>query len=450
MKPNLAATPKKKRRKTRAWLRTLKDSGLVYGLGVLLIVLATWFTFQFVEPAPPRSLTIATGSADGAYRFFAQRLKRRLAEEHVELNILETDGSVDNLQRLKNDSVDVAFLQSGLARAETYPQLDSLGALYYEPVWIFTRTGLTINRLDGLVGKNVAVGGSGSGSRIVASRLLEANEMSEEDVLFSDLSGLSAVAALERGDIDALISVASVSAPMITALLGSDKAQLATLSRSPAYARREPWLTHLTLPEGAVNLARNIPAKSVDLLAVKATLVASDELHPALRDLLLQAADSVFSEATVLSAANEFPATSGADFPLAAGAKRYYEQGPPFLQRYLPFWIANLVDRLKLLAIPLLALLLPLSRMLPPAYRWTVRKKIFRWYEQVQDLDQAASDEQTTDTLAHFKTALMAIEDEVRDVEVPLGYAHELYVLRQHIDLLIRQIDHRMSTDALG
>ena len=258
-------------------------------------------------------------------------------------------------------------------------------------------------------------------------------------------SGLKAVVALRNGDVDALFSVASISAPMIRALLHIPEVRLLSLERAPAYARREAWLSHLTLPEGVVDLATNIPATTIDLLAVNATLVSTKSLHPALRDLLLQAADEVFSEATVFSRSNEFPKAVGSDFALASAAERYYEFGPPFLQRYLPFWIANLVDRLKLLALPLLALLLPLSRLLPPAYRWSVRKKIYRWYDEVQRLDLETSEDPSPKNLELCKRELVRIENEVREVEVPLGYAHELYGLRQHIDLLRRQIDHRLS-----
>jgi len=438
---------KKKHRgkKKPAWFRTLKESGLVYGIGAFVVALATWFTFQFVEPAPPRSLSIATGNADGAYREFARQLQARLAADDVNLQIVETDGSVDNLNRLNKREVDVAFIQSGLADAADYPQLESLGALYYEPVWIFTGMNFPLSRLSDLSGKRVATGGAGSGSRLVASQLLESNGLTEQTVTLVDESGRQAIESLETGNVDAVISVASVSAPMIQALLNSDKARLSTLVRAPAYARREPWLTHLTLPEGVVDLQKNIPPTTIDLLAVNATLVASDELHPALRDLLLQAADDVFSRATVLSGTDEFPQARGSEFPLSAAAERYYEFGPPFLQRYLPFWIANLVDRLKLLALPLLALLLPLSRLLPPAYRWSVRKKIYRWYDQVQELDQSSNDNEDSDNLTRCLGELLRIENDVREVEVPLAYANELYVLRQHIELLTRQIHQRLS-----
>jgi len=433
-------------RKLPTWLRSLKESGLVYGFGALLIAGATWFTYQFVEPAPPRTFSIATGSVDGAYRSFADALKTELKKEDVELIAVQSAGSVDNLQRLNSGEVDVAFMQSGLANAADYPQFESLGSMYYEPVWLFTQRGQKVDRLNELVGARIAVGGAGSGSQMVARHLLNINKLGADQVTLLEESGMNAVDALEAGEIDALISVASVSAPMIQALLESDNVELATLSRAPAYARRAPWLTHLTLPEGVIDLSRNIPDADIDLLAVNATLVTTTDLHPALRDLLLRAADTVFSDATVLSGVDEFPKPVGSEFTLAAEASRYYEFGPPLLQRYLPFWIANLVDRLKLLALPLLALLLPLSRMLPPAYRWTVRKKIYRWYDEVQNIDQSASDDQTKQNLHVCLSKLLQIENDVREVEVPLGYAHELYALRQHIELLLRQIDLRLQS----
>ncbi len=431
------------------WMRTLKESGLVYGLAALFLAAGIWIAFLFVEPAPPRGLSIATGSTDGAYLGFGEDLKQELALDDVEMNVIETNGSVDNLQKLHNGEVDVAFLQSGLASADEYPDLLSLGSVYFEPVWIFTRKGLVVDRLNELAGARIAVGGAGSGSRIVAKRLLESNRLDGTQVELLDESGSSAIALLEVGEIDALVSVASVNAVMIQALLASTKVELVSLSRAAAYARREPWLTHLTLPEGVIDLNRNVPSATVNLLAVNATLVTSSKLHPALRELLVRGADTVFSHSTVLSRVGEFPSAIGSEFPLASAAARYYESGPPFLQRFFPFWVANIIDRLKLLALPLLALLLPLSRMLPPAYRWTVRKKIYRWYEEVQTLDQSAFDDRAENNLQRCLSELYRIEDEVRDVEVPLGYAHELYVLRQHIELLQQQIEQRWAKLAI-
>ncbi len=429
------------RKKKPAWRRSLQASGLIYGLGLVVVAIATWFTFQFVEPAPPKSLSIASGSTDGAYYRFALQLREQLAVHDVDLNVLVTEGSVDNLEQLSSGGVDVAFIQSGLAKSEDYPDFESLGAMYYEPLWIFGRKERAAPLLLDLKGKVVAAGGKGSGTRRVAQRLLENNALSEADVTLSLQAGNEAIEALRAGDVDAIMSVSSISSPLVETLLSDPSILLENISRAPAYARREPWLTHLILPEGVIDLAQNLPNTSVNLLSVNATLVGTESLHPALRDLLLLAADTIFSEATLLSDAEQFPSAQGSDFPVSAQAKRYHEHGAPFLQRYLPFWVANLVDRLKLLALPLIALLLPLSRMLPPAYRWTIRKKVYRWYEEVQDLDQAAHEDGVgADELQFCWNELRRIESDVRRVEVPLGYAYELYALRLHVDLVKGQV----------
>ncbi len=438
----MTTQPPKKR--VPAWRRALRESSMTFGLGILLVVVATWFTFQFIEPAPPRQLSIATGNADGAYRQYGYAMREQLAAHDVTLNVIETDGSVDNLQRLEEGTVDIAFVQSGLSNEAQHPNFESLGALYFEPIWVFTRADFPLQRLNELKDKRVASGGAGSGTRSVALSLLSDNGINASDVTLTTHAGMRAVAALQSGEIDATISVAAINAPMIETMLNDPKLALASIARAPAYARRAPWLTHLTLPEGVLDLARNVPSRSIDLLAVNATLVATDELHPALRDLILLAADQVFSDASLLSSGGQFPSAKGSDFPISAQAERYHEHGPPFLQRYLPFWVANLVDRLKLLALPLIALLLPLSRMMPPAYRWTVRKKIYRWYEEVQDLDQSASENMASTNLQHCMNELLRIENDVRNVEVPLSYAYELYGLRHHIELLTGQIRQRL------
>ncbi len=437
-----------KRSQPPAWRRSLRESSLTFGLGFVLVALAIWFTFQFIEPAPPRQLSIATGNSDGAYYRFAGLLKAQLAEHDVTLNIIETDGSVDNLEQLSSGTADVAFIQSGLASPDDYPAFESLGALYYEPLWVFSRKERPFLQLADLNGSVVAVGGKGSGTRRVAARLLADNGLTDSDITLTLESGKAAAEALRAGQVDAMFSVSSINSPVIEALLIDPDIVLVSISRAPAYARREPWLTHLILPEGVMDLAKNLPDNTVNLLAVNATLIGKDTLHPALRDLLLLAADTVFSKATLLSDAEQFPSATGSDFPLSSQAKRYHEHGPPFLQRYLPFWIANLVDRLKLLALPLVALLLPLSRLLPPAYRWTVRKKIYRWYDEVQELDQTANHTQAQDDLNYCLGELLRIENEVRQVQVPLGYAHELYALRQHIELLKDQISTRLQNVA--
>ncbi|MFK7890927.1 MAG: TAXI family TRAP transporter solute-binding subunit [Granulosicoccus sp.] len=433
------------------WRRNLKEGSLVYGVGALLVAAAFWVTFQFVEPAPPRSLTIATGSPEGAYWRFAKKLQMQLAEHDVELELISTDGSVENLDKLANAQVDVAFLQSGLASADDYPSLQSLGALYNEPLWIFIKDRPNpIERITELTGLKIAIGGVGSGTRLVAEHLLALNRLDDTQLDISELSGSVAAQALIAGEIDVLMSVSSIQTPIIQQLLQQPDVGLVSLDRARAYSRRTQWITELELPEGIIDLNRNTPDRDMRLLAVNATLAGTDDLHPALRDLLLQAVDTVFSESSILSPLDTFPKADGGDFAVAAATRRYYEQGPPLLQRYLPFWIANLIDRLKLLALPLFALMLPLSKVLPPAYKWTVRKKIYRWYDEVQEIDQTAGDEPSMQKLSEYYQRLLRIEENVREIEVPLSYAHELYSLRLHLDLLQGKIGKRLKDNQIA
>ena len=434
------------RKRLKRRLKTLLPSLAVYGGTALLIAVALWVTYQFVEPAPPDTLVMATGSPEGAYHAFGRELAGEFAKEGVKLELRESAGSVENLALLESDEeVKVAFLQSGIASAADHPDLRGLASVDFEPLWLFSNMDTRLRRIGDLAGLRVAVGAEGSGTRQVALQLLADNALSEPDITLLPLSGSKAVDALLDGSIDAALTISSANAAMVERLLLEPDIQLMNVTRAEAYARRYPWFSHLTLPRGVIDLALDRPSEDIELIAVAATLVATEDLHPALGDLMMRAAAKVAARDTLFSRSGRFPSPDFLDFPVSADAQRYYKYGVPFLLRYLPFWAANLVDRLKLLALPLLALLLPLSRMLPPAYRWTVRKKVFRWYDEVQSIDQSASQDSSPAALKRCLVELRRIEDEAREIEVPLGYANELYVLRQHVDLLIQQIERRLG-----
>ena len=430
--PNVPQQPKK--------TRSLADTLKIYGGAFLIAAAAFFFTYQFVQPAPPDTLTMATGRTDGAYYALAQEFKKELAKEKIELTILETNGSIDNIERLNSNQAQVAFIQSGVVDSANHPELQGLGSLYFEPVWVFVRKGNGVERLNQLGGAKIAVGEAGSGTRSVADAILADNQLNATNISIFELSGMDAVNAFKQDQLDVIFSVGSYNATSIQAMLNEADAELLNFRRAPAYAKRLPYLSSMILPEGVVDLHSNIPPQDVALISAAATLVAHNDLHPALNDLLLQISARLFSQSTLFSEAGQFPSAAFVDFPISPEAQRFYKSGAPFLQRYLPFWAATLLDRLKVMLVPLLALLIPLFKILPPTYRWTVRKKIYKWYDEIQIIDQSANELVTEDNLELCLANLDKIEDEVRTVEVPLGYAYELYVLRQHIDLLARQI----------
>jgi TRAP transporter TAXI family solute receptor len=403
---------------------------------ILLALAGCLVAWQFVNPAPPDTITIATGQPGGAYLLFAERYQAILAREGITLNILETAGSVENLQLLEKDSADLAFIQGGTADAANAPDLVSLASLYYEPLWIFYSGTDTLTRLTQLQSRRIATGKPGSGTQAVAMALLEDNRLQINPGEVLSVGGQEAAEALVSGKVDAAFFVASVQSPLVQKLLRQQGIQLMSFERADAYTRLHRFLSRITLPEGTIDLQENIPPRDTILLAATANLVAHSDFHPALVGLILQAAEEVHRAGGLFASPGDFPNDRYLDFPLDDGARRFFKHGPPFLQRYLPFWTANLLDRLKIMLIPLLTLLIPLAKIMPPTYRWQVRKKVYRWYRELKSLDFEHPEQLSSEALHTSIQKLDAIEEEVRKVTIPLSYSDELYNLRLHIDLV--------------
>lgn len=424
----------------------LRDHLHIFGPAIAITLLGFLLAFQFVQPAPPARITIATGGLEGAYSLFGQRYREIIKREDIQLEVLNTKGSVENISLLESGKADIAFVQGGTEQASRGDELISLGSLYFEPIWVFHRSSLSLDRLTGLQEKRVAIGPEGSGTRAVALQLLSDNAITPSNTRLIELSGRPAADALLKGDIDAAFFVASPRSPVVRALLDSTEISLMSFNRADAYARLHRYLSTVVLPEGVINLEHNLPRRETRLLAASANLVAHKDLHPALVDLLLQAASEVHGEGGWFEEQGQFPAAQFLAFPLSKEAKRFYKFGPPLLQRYLPFWAATLVDRLKVMLLPLLALMIPLFKVMPPIYRWRIRSRIYRWYREVLAIDRRSDVPGADIDVAMGE--LDAIEEDVSKVSVPLSYAEELYDLRLHIGLVrekLKQLESNPS-----
>lgn len=431
--------------------RTFKEICKIYGLGFVLVVIALVVAYQFVAPAPPSTLTIATASKEGAYYSFGQKYKEYFAKENIELQVIETSGSVENIQLLKDKKVEVAFVQGGVGNSNDAPQLKGLASLYLEPLFIFARRGLKVSTLSDLRGKKIAIGPEGSGTREIVLTLLEDNEMDKEgEVEILPLAGQDGAHALMAGKIDALFIVTSPTTPLVGDLFNDPLLELVNLKRAKSYSILHSRLSHVVLHEGVIDMARNIPEVDINFIAPAATLVANETLHPALIDMLMQVAADVHKDKTILGAEETFPSSDYLDFPLDNEAERYFKHGPPLLQRYLPFWAASLIDRLKFMLLPLIALLVPLMKILPPTYRWRIRSRIYRWYDELHELDVVTGKSRSESALTEALQQIEKMEEDVRVVEVPLSYAEELYNLRLHIDLLRKQWTQELRELELG
>lgn len=413
-------------------------------LGVCLAALILTY-MRYVEPPPPRAIVIASGSKTGAYYQFARRYADELRKEGLALDVRETAGSVENLRLLADDrsGVAVAIVQSGVAGPDDCERLLALGSLYREPLWVFYRGDRPLDRLSQLAGKRIGVGPPGSGTHAVAMQLLAANGLAESSAADSRSRATlandpvtDAARAIRDGRLDAAFFVAAPEADYIRDLLHDQTVHLLSFAQQEAYHRRFRFLSAVTFPTGLVDLGQNVPTHDVALLAPTAELVIRRDLHPALVPLLLTVATRVHARGDELSRPGEFPSAAYTDIPVSEDAKHFYKSGPPVLQRLLNFWAASLVDRAKVMLIPVIVLLMPLLRTAPPLVRWRMRRKVYLWYSALREIDEKVATgltgPQIDDELDHVR----AIENQVTFVEVPLSYMKEFYHLRLHLTML--------------
>ncbi len=414
---------------------------------LLLALGAFWLAAQFIKPAPPDRLTISTGGEGGAYQRFAASYKEVLARYGIALVEKSSAGSIENLQRLRNPEfeVDAAFIQGGTARPRDVDELVALGDFYYEPLWIFYREGALQggDKLLDLRGKRVAVGAAGSGTQQLAMELLAANGLDAANTRLIEVGGLDLVERLRKNALDVVFVVGPTQSSVVWSLLYTPGVRLMSLTHAEAYTRRFPYLSRLVLPRGAIDLTQDIPPHDVQLVSSTATLLLREDTHPALVDLLMQAAGEVHGKPGVFQKPGEFPRAGHNEFPLSKEAERYYKSGKPFLQRYLPFWAATLIDRMVVMLLPLVAVLVPLFRFAPQLYGWRVRSRIYRRYGELKFLESEVEEEPARHSRAEWLEKLDRIDADASRIRTPLAFANMLYTLRQHIDLVREMILRR-------
>jgi TRAP transporter TAXI family solute receptor len=428
---------------SRPFSSALMESGKVWIVILAVVALGFVVTYQFVEPPPPRTLRIATGAKEGAYYAFAQKYAALLAHDGITLEIVSTAGSMENLGLLKKGEVSLALVQGGSTASGDGGELQSLGSMFLEPVWIFTAQQKTIKRLAELKGKRIAVGASGSGTHLLAMRMLGADGMGESDATFIREDSAASVRLLLDGKIDGAFFVVSPAAPFIGELLRQPGVELVSFSRTRAYTHAFPYLTAVTLSEGVLDLATNSPPRDTQLLAAAANLVARNDLNSSLVPALLNALTEVHQPGGVLEQKKQFPSLDFTDLQINDDARRYIANGPSFLYRWLPYGTAVFLDRLKIMLLPFIALMIPLFRVAPQLYRWRVRSKIYRWYATVREIEIRAHENAIASELEPAVIRLHELEKEVASVSVPLSYTGELYHLRLHIHLIAEELASR-------
>ena len=405
----------------------------------LFIAIVVGLIYWLVDPAPPKTITISAGQPDSSFYVIAEEYAKILARSGITLKVLPSDGSVQNLERLLDPKqhVDLALVQGGIATKEQASKLMSLGSVTYVPIVVFYRgKGLTL--LSQLEGKRIAIGREGSGTRMLSLTLLEANGIypgGDTQLLPSD--GMQAATQLVSNEADAVfLSGDSATRGLMLRLLRVPGISVMDFKESSAYTRLFPYLDDIELPAGVLDLGRRIPPDTVHLIAPTVELIARPSLHPALSDLLIEAAQEVHGMAGLLQRAGQFPSPVAHEFPISEDASRYYRSGKSFLYRALPFWLANIANRALLLLLPVAVLIFPSLRLVPALYRWRVRSRIYRYYGALIAVERGAMKIKNEDERRALLVELDYIEESLDTLKLPLAHTDALYVLREHVSFV--------------
>ena len=425
----------------------VRELAMIAGPALLVCLGAVWLAFQFVEPAPPKVVKMTTGSETGGYFKFGQRYAELMKAQGIKLEIATSAGSIENIKRLNDPATGfkLGLVQGGISNSELSPDLVSIGRVFLEPLWVFHRAADRVERLSDLKGRRLAVGADGSGTRQLAETLLKSNQVTIENSRLAPLSGQNAVDALLESEVDAIFLAFAPEAPLIQQLLRDDRLQLMNFVQSEAYTRLFPYLTHVVLPQGVVDLEKNIPPQDVSLVAAQAALVARKDLHPALAELLVDAATAVHSKGSVFQRLKDYPKGIDPEYPMSEDAERIYKSGQPFFRRFLPFWLANFIERMIVLVVPLATIFIPVFKLVPWLYQWRINQRLLYWYGQLKALEKRTGPGRSAQIMAEHHHEIDRIEEAVSRIPVPLRYSDKLYELRGAIDLVRSRLTSQLA-----
>jgi hypothetical protein len=439
----------------RYTLLSLRDLTASIGPFVVLTVLLLALTYWWLDPNPPKRVILATGPDQSAYDEFGKRYAEALKRYGITVELLPSEGSSDNLELLRTGKADLGFVQGGSADIgyDDEESIVSLGSLFVEPLWLFYREEAakgvspsgTVTKLAELKDWRVNVGTPGSGVPRLFSTLLDVNQIQKDELKLSELGQTPATVEFLNSELDAVVFASAPESLMVQMLLQSPGIKLLDFAQSEAYSRRFGYLTPVVMPQGVVDLSKNIPERDMRLVASTTSLLAGAKTHPAILQLFAQTATGLHGGSSWFSRAREYPSLEHSEVPISPEAVRAIKNGPPFLQRYLPFWLANLVERMWLAMGLIIALALPLSRIVPPLYTFRIRSRVFRWYAELRDIEQRAEGGCADDTpIQDLLEQLDAMESKVEKVVVPLSYTDELYALRGNIGLVRKKLLRRV------
>ncbi len=409
-------------------------------LFLLIGLMGVWW---YADPPPPRHVLMATGQPGGSYDILGKKYAAFFEKKGITLELIPTKGAQENIEYLadRKNPIQAAFVQAGVFSPHGIKGVQSLGAISYDPIWLFYR-GAEVKENDFqeikarsryFLNSKMSVGEKGSGTYAQAMQILKANGF-EKGAHFLYLSGSKSVEALQKGEIDAAFIVDSYEAPNVQALLADPKLHLSAFPRAEAYSRLFPYMQILNVPTGSFSLIRNFPSQDIKLMASTTNLLIDDRMHPALQFLFLEAAREINGRATFFSEHGEFPSFKNTGLPESPVALHYEKNGSPLLMTYLPFWLAELVNRLIFVLLPFCALAYPVLLTLPGYRNKRMRRKINQLYGVLKTYEQELTTNFDPEKKDEYLKKLDLLEYQALQLKVSKSMASDYYALRTSID----------------
>lgn len=437
------------------WWKYFRDTWPPFAVFFILFAGAIYFA----EPSPPKEINFASGVKGGSYEKMVSKYKKYLEQFDVKVNIIHTSGSLTNLTLLNGDktelakylppnqSIDVALTQSGLAsELVDLNKIIYLGSIDFEPIFFMIRRGLTQNItrnvLESFTQLNVETGQIGTGTLAQLSRLLALDNVKSNNLNIEAMTDQEAVTALLANNIDGMVLVDGIESDNMMKLLQSEEVKILDFPRAQAYRRRLPYLQVLTIPVGSLNLPKNIPSQDIQILSTTTALIAKSDLHPAIQYLLARASTDIAGQANFFADSREFPQFNDPKIKHSEIAREYYLKGSPYFQNYLPFWLAEIIDRLIFIILPFSALAYPVLLALP-RYRYErLNRKIWINYVLLKELELEVTDHFDNNKIDEYLQRLSKIEDTAVKFKIYGSMGDEYFTHRQHINF-VKSLIHK-------
>ena len=416
--------------------------GLIFAVGAFGVIS---LALTYFIPAPPLTVGMATAFKGGSIEYYGRRYREIFARSNIELELHETTGVVESLKLLKdpNSGVQIAGVVGGVSDGKHAPEVLSLGTIYNSALWLFYSSNEPFDRLSQFKGKRIAAGPTGSGTRLSAEQVLGKGGVNSENSVFVPLAGTAAAEALRDGKVDAVWILGAPDGVAIHAMLVDPAVRLMSFPMAEAFTIIFPEFVRLVLPRGVVDIDRNIPPVDVPLIGTTTKVLVRSDLHPEIVQLLLQAMVKAHGARGVFQQTNEFPNGNDTEYPVAPAAIDFYKNGPSFMQRHLPLWLSVHAQRAIAVLVAAIAIGFPLVRLLPLAYNWIARRRLFYWYAKLKALEASFDADPKDMHLAESRAEIERIEHAVSHISIPLTFSDQVYNLRSHIDIVRRKIASR-------